>query len=82
VYRVFCSQVILLVDEELGALPWEALPLIKQHCACVSRSTSLYHLRAGMQVRQSLSVEVCVRVSERICRAWQAPPDGRLHLYS
>jgi hypothetical protein len=42
-------QVILLVDEELGALPWEALPLMRQHCSCVSRATSLYHLRAGMQ---------------------------------
>ena len=44
-----CLQVVLLLDHELMALPFEGLPLLRSTCAAVSRTTSLHALRVSMQ---------------------------------
>lgn len=44
-------QTVLLLDAELSSLPWEAIPFLRTSHAQLSRATSLYALRAAMQVR-------------------------------
>eukprot|EP00983_Pelagomonas_calceolata_P104901 1159075-Pelagomonas_calceolata.AAC.1 len=49
--------VVLLLDNELTGLPFEGIPALQNHCAAVSRATSLHTLRVAMQLPSSAELE-------------------------
>uniref|UniRef100_A0A7S3QYI0 Uncharacterized protein n=1 Tax=Dunaliella tertiolecta TaxID=3047 RepID=A0A7S3QYI0_DUNTE len=50
-------KVVLLLDNELTGLPFEGIPALQNHCAAVSRATSLHTLRVAMQLPSSAELE-------------------------